>query len=120
MKEVYMSQDKYSSTSNKVVFNTTSSPKLDIKNPPAEADYIQVIEKELPTFKNQQDPWIHRSDNMRCKTCMWFVEKQRENPSYPACPIVGRCRRHAPTMSGYPVVFNNDWCGDHRVDENKI
>ena len=21
------------------------------------------------------DPWIHRSDNMKCKTCMWFVSK---------------------------------------------
>jgi len=20
-------------------------------------------------------------------------------------------------MSGYPVVFDNDWCGDHKLDE---
>ncbi len=30
---------------------------------------------------------------------------------------IGRCRRHAPTMSGYPVVFDNDWCGDHKLNE---
>jgi hypothetical protein len=34
--------------------------------------------------------------------------------------IVGRCRRHAPTMNGYPVVFEDDWCGDHKLDESKI
>lgn len=33
---------------------------------------------------------------------------------------LGRCRRRAPTMSGYPAVFEDDWCGDHKVDENKI
>lgn len=62
------------------------------------------------------DPWKHRSQGMRCKTCMWFVPKVQENSnSY----NTGRCRRHAPTMGGYPVVFVNDWCGDHRLDENK-
>jgi hypothetical protein len=34
--------------------------------------------------------------------------------------IVGSCRRHAPTIGGYPAVFPDDWCGDHRVDEDKI
>ena len=38
----------------------------------------------------------------------------------PDRPIVGRCRKHAPTMNGYPVVFMNDWCGDHKLDETKI
>jgi hypothetical protein len=33
---------------------------------------------------------------------------------------LGRCRRHAPTMSGWPAVFVNDWCGSHKLDENKI
>jgi hypothetical protein len=66
-----------------------------------------------------EDPWAHRSAGMRCKTCMWFAEKQttaledkRGN--------VGRCRRHAPSMNGYPVVFVIDWCGDHKLDELKI
>jgi hypothetical protein len=35
-------------------------------------------------------------------------------------PIIGRCRRHAPTMKGFPAVFMSDWCGDHKLDENKI
>jgi hypothetical protein len=64
-----------------------------------------------------EDPWVHRSEGMRCKTCIWFVSKQANNKiGYD----IGRCRRHAPTMGGYPVVFVNDWCGDHRLDENKI
>lgn len=67
------------------------------------------------------DPWQHRSKKMRCSSCMWFVEKSRET----LCPVsvnyyVGRCRRHAPSMNGYPAVMSNDWCGDHKVDENKV
>ena len=70
-----------------------------------------------------KDPWVHRSSGMRCRTCMWFVMKvpvpqtpQTEGYSQ----MVGRCRRHAPSMNGYPVVYTNDWCGDHRIDENKV
>lgn len=33
---------------------------------------------------------------------------------------LGRCRRHAPTVNGFPAVFESDWCGDHKLDENKI
>lgn len=65
------------------------------------------------------DPWIHRSDGMRCRTCIWFVSKVTDRPMKPDAPIVGRCRRHAPTIGGYPVVYQTDWCGDHRLDENK-
>jgi hypothetical protein len=57
-----------------------------------------------------RDPWMHRSTGMRCKTCMWYVAKGR----------LGRCRRHSPTMSGYPVVKDGDWCGDHKLDEGKV
>lgn len=76
-----------------------------------------------------QDPWKHRSEGMRCKTCMWFVpklilESRKHELGFVDEKLklfdVGRCRRHAPTMSGYPVVYVNDWCGDHRIDENKI
>jgi len=63
-----------------------------------------------------EDPWKHRSKGMRCETCMWFVLKVESKKK----DILGRCRRHAPTMSGYPAVFLDDWCGDHKLDENKI
>ena len=23
-------------------------------------------------------------------------------------------------QAGYPVVYMTDWCGDHRIDENKL
>ena len=62
------------------------------------------------------DPWKHRSQGMRCKTCMWFAPKINDK----GIIDVGRCRRHAPTMNGYPVVFVNDWCGDHKLNENNI
>ena len=79
-----------------------------------------------------RDPWRHRSEGMRCKTCMFYVPKERPVPEIPEVSIergevpagaetnLGRCRRRSPTMSGYPVVFETDWCGDHKLDENKI
>ena len=63
------------------------------------------------------DNWQHRSGGMRCETCIWFVFKQRsdDKPAH-----LGRCRRHAPSMSGFVPVFRTDWCGDHRLDENMV
>ena len=58
----------------------------------------------------KEDKWKNRSEGMKCRTCMWFVLKAGD---------IGRCRRHAPTMNGYPLVFVDDWCGDHKIDENK-
>ena len=62
------------------------------------------------------DPWAHRANGMRCSTCMWCA------PKVPPAgePKIGRCRRHAPTMNGYPVVYMTDWCGDHKLDESKL
>jgi hypothetical protein len=52
---------------------------------------------------------------------MWFVAKFSNTPVKPDNhKIIGRCRKHAPTMSGYPAVYPTDWCGDHKLDENKI
>jgi hypothetical protein len=62
------------------------------------------------------DNWKHRSQNMRCRTCIWFVPKENEA----GIIDLGRCRKNAPTMDGFPVVFVNDWCGKHRLDENKV
>jgi hypothetical protein len=50
---------------------------------------------------------------------MWYVQKRTDDNQANTNPV-GRCRRHAPTMSGYPTVFHNDWCGDHKLDENKL
>ncbi len=34
--------------------------------------------------------------------------------------LLGRCRRHAPTMNGFPAAWSDDWCGDHKLDETKV
>ena len=79
----------------------------------------------MPVFASPtsaiDDPWKHRSAGMRCSSCMWFVRKTPDEVRGEMAParVVGRCRRHAPTMNGFPVVTTNDWCGDHRVDETK-
>ncbi len=71
------------------------------------------------------DNWKHRSKDMCCRTCMWSVIKERADQrelaeGETAPPIIGRCRKRAPTMNGYPVIFMTDWCGDHKLDENSI
>lgn len=73
----------------------------------------------------KNDPWIHRSSGMRCATCLWYVPKAiavglNTEKEVEEKREIGRCRRHAPTMGGYPVVYEDDWCGDHRLDENKV
>ena len=63
------------------------------------------------------DPWKHRSTGMKCATCMWYAQKVKDGEK---ASKLGRCRRHAPTMNGYPVVFHDDWCGDHKLNENTL
>lgn len=66
------------------------------------------------------DNWKHRSAKMKCRTCMYWVRKVRLSPSVVGAMDAGRCRRHSPTMSGWPVVMENDWCGDHKLNEEAI
>ena len=67
------------------------------------------------------DNWKHRSEGMKCRTCCWFLEKvgKENDQGQEPVKLIGRCRRHAPTMNGFPVVFDSDWCGDHKLDETK-
>lgn len=67
------------------------------------------------------DNWKNRSKGMICRTCIWFVEKESssDDPEEKAISF-GRCRKHAPSINGFVPVFGTDWCGDHRLDENKI
>jgi len=78
-----------------------------------------TLNKKENTMK---DNWKHRSIGMRCGSCMWFVAKaksENEPVEDSKAGSIGRCRRHAPTMSGFPVVYETDWCGDHKIDETK-
>ena len=67
-----------------------------------------------------RDPWKHRSAGMRCSTCMWFASKVSALSEEGDISKLGRCRRRAPTMNGYPAVFLDDWCGDHKLNEDAI
>ena len=83
-----------------------------------------------------KDCWAGRSTGMKCRTCVFFVDKKKaselhvkdykedkevcEVQAYDPRGSIGRCRRNAPTMKGFPIVFEQDWCGEHRIDENKI
>lgn len=84
--------------------------------PTFEGEWPDPGPRELPVLRG--DPWEHRSEGMRCSTCMWYVPKGHGPQPVGTSGILvprGRCRRHAPTMSGYPVVFPDDWCGDHKL-----
>jgi hypothetical protein len=63
-----------------------------------------------------RDNWMHRAANMTCVTCMFYVPKVADGGT----SHLGRCRRRAPTMAGWPAVFEADWCGDHKIDETKV
>ena len=53
-----------------------------------------------------EDNWKDVTQGMNCGTCFYYVNT--------------RCRRHAPTMNGYPAVFKTDWCGDHKLSKQTI
>lgn len=71
-----------------------------------------------------EDNWKHRACNVRCKTCMFFVPKmvvKKTRSGEQSEPTkLGRCRQNAPTLKGWVAVFESDWCGAHKLDENKI
>jgi len=66
----------------------------------------------------KQDNWVGRKTGRVCATCMSFATKLSD--AMQDTVEIGRCRRHAPTMGGFPVVYPTDWCGDHKLDENKL
>ncbi len=43
-----------------------------------------------------------------CDTCTWY-HSIREDKS-------GQCRRYAPTINGWRIVYNDEWCGEHEVN----
>jgi len=55
------------------------------------------------------DRW-DRLTGFCCGTCAYYAPKKNG---------IGRCRRNAPTMAGYPVVYEeDDWCGEHKIGDN--
>lgn len=94
---------------------------LELRGGAAQAKLLKSISNIANPFNGEHkplpivldDPWEHRSEGMRCSTCVSYVAKGDEGK-------LGRCRKNAPTMGGFPVVFPIDWCGQHRLDETKL
>ncbi len=56
------------------------------------------------------DKWDPAAGGFCCLSCMYYS---------PKTPQIGRCRRHSPSMQGYPPTYPaDDWCGDHKVGTN--
>lgn len=69
------------------------------------------------------DNWRNRSEGRKCYRCVHYVPKTVFAPNSKgneeeATSILGRCRRHSPTHEGYPVVYESDWCGDFKLNED--
>ena len=113
-------------------------------------EVIQRLEKEKERFhraiiEREGDDIIAKElsklikRNSHCRTCGWcmkeditiwqqitddhkkgFVKVGDYGSLEKVTNTVSRCRKNAPTMSGYPVVFEDDWCGEHKFDEGKV
>lgn len=60
------------------------------------------------------DKW-DRKTNFNCESCRYYVPKKAYGDNQ------GACRRNAPTLKGYPVVYGNaDWCGEHKIGSNPV
>lgn len=67
------------------------------------------------------DKW-DRKTNFNCYSCMYCVPKGelKKDQKYDI-DAIGRCRRNAPTMKGYPVLeLFHDWCGEHKIGSNPV
>jgi len=52
---------------------------------------------------------------------MWWVEKVPKKPITKQYSVIGRCRKNAPiVLEGWPPTYPDDWCGEHKLDEEKI
>lgn len=67
----------------------------------------ETKEKEMSNTTNK-DNWKDKATGMVCSTCTNYVPKNE---------YIGRCRRNAPTMKGFPAVFPSDWCGEHKMND---
>lgn len=79
---------------------------------------MKFIPESREEATRTQDNWVDRNLRMVCDKCIYFVEK-KTGQIQRADHVIGRCRRHAPTMSGWPVMYSSDWCGEYKIDENK-
>ncbi len=99
------------------------APENDGGWPEDEAAAKAIAETHGVDIPTAPDNWKHRSKGMRCATCMWWVHKGNDfvhEDDGPRIVQVGRCRRRSPTMSGFPVAYLTDWCGDFKLDEEKV
>jgi len=79
--------------------------------------YNQTTEKQA--IPDRGDKWLHRARTHSCSFCMWYWPKRLEGERLDQAKL-GRCKKHAPTLNGFPVVYPDDWCGDHKLDETKV
>jgi len=93
-------------------------------------DAMRGVKPKKPDVHLEADNWKHRARAMTCSSCMYYVPKVTpprvvEGDEFTLTTTttsskLGRCRRRAPTLNGWPAMFESDWCGDHKLDEAKV
>ena len=62
------------------------------------------------------DKW-DRKTNFSCDSCMFLVPRgQLLTSGKEVC----NCKRHPPVKGEYPIVFKDDWCGEHKIGSNPV
>lgn len=59
----------------------------------------------------KKDNWVAGAERHTCKFCLWFKPKTNG---------LGRCIFNAPTIKGFPAVYETDTCGQHKLDDKKL
>ena len=89
----------------------------ELPGPPENCDILQ--DAKSPRSEPPEDNWDHQSGTWICGTCMWYKPKGSFRTGETLS--LGRCKRHAPTLGGFPAVYSCDTaCGDHKLDERKV
>ncbi len=78
-------------------------------------DYVtkqkQLRADWIEKFMAKDDVKLEPLTKKQCATCNYFYDPIA--PLHPERRVQGRCRRNAPTHSGFPVVWDRDYCGEH-------
>ncbi len=105
----------------------TKDPRIDHEEHVAAAVEFERSRTEPPgdygkTLMEEQleDNWAHRGTRTQCRTCMFYVPKAGALRLDRGEEVIGRCRERSPSIKGWPAVYPTDWCGAHKMDEEKL
>jgi hypothetical protein len=58
--------------------------------------------------------------HVRCVSCVFFQPLLHSDVKEGDQIRLGKCRKNAPTVAGFPQVLPYEFCGEHRLDAEKL